>query len=110
MVTCSGIRAIGNWHSSLKELSLSKCRLMSDECLSFTVQAHTELRKLDTTFCRHITYASMDYITRSCPMLTSLRMESCTLVSRDAFLLIGRCQFLVEIDVADTDIDDEGLF
>lgn len=43
-------------------------------------------------------------------MLTSLRMESCTLVSRDAFLLIGRCQFLVEIDVADTDIDDEGLF
>ncbi|KAK4274877.1 hypothetical protein QN277_018043 [Acacia crassicarpa] len=109
MVRCSGIRAIGNWHSSLKELSLSKCRLMSDECLSFTVQAHKELRKLDITFCRNITYASVDYITRSCPMLTSLRMESCTLVSRDAFLLIGRCQFLVEIDVADTDIDDEGL-
>lgn len=48
-------------------------------------------------------------ITGSCPMLTSLRMESCSLVSRDAFLLIGRCQFLEDVDVTDTEIDDEGF-
>ncbi|XP_028768948.1 F-box/LRR-repeat protein 3 isoform X2 [Neltuma alba] len=109
LVRCSGIMAIGYWHSSLRELSLSKCRLVTDECLSFTVQTHRDLRKLDITCCRNITDASMDHITSSCPMLTSLKLESCTLVSRDAFLLIGRCQFLKEIDVTDTDIDDEGL-
>lgn len=82
---------------------------MTDECLSLTVQTHKELRKLDITGCGNITYDSMDNITSSCPMLVSLRMESCTLVSRDAFLLIGRCQFLKKIDVTDTDIDDEGF-
>lgn len=37
-------------------------------------------------------------------------MESCTLVSKDAFLLIGqRFQFLEELDVTDNEIDDEGF-
>ncbi|KAF7816191.1 F-box/LRR-repeat protein 3-like isoform X1 [Senna tora] len=109
LIRGSGVKAVGNWNSSLKELSLSKCKLVTDECLSFTVQTHKELRKLDITCCHNITYASMYSITSSCPMLTSLRMESCTLVTTDAFLLIGRCQFLEEIDVTDTEIDDAGL-
>lgn len=109
-VRTSGIKAIGNWLASLKELSLSKCLGVTDECLSFLVQAHKELRKLDITCCRKITYASIDSITNSCTSLTSLRMESCSLVSKDAFVLIGqRCRFLEELDITDNEIDNEGL-
>lgn len=35
-------------------------------------------------------------------------MESCSLVSREGFLFIGRCQLLEELDVTDTEIDDQG--
>lgn len=110
LVTCSGTKAIGSWCASLRELSLSKCSGVTDECVSFLVQAHRKLLKLDITCCRKITSASIDCITKSCQSLTSLRMESCSLVSKDAFLLIGqRCQFLEELDVTDNEIDDEGL-
>ncbi|KAF5446625.1 hypothetical protein F2P56_032235 [Juglans regia] len=109
-VTTSGIKAIGSWLASLEELSLSKCSGVSDESLSFLVQTHKELRKLDITCCRKITYASIDSITNSCTSLASLRMESCSFISKDAFTLIGRCcQFLEELDVTDNEIDDEGL-
>lgn len=109
-VTTSGLKAIGNWLASLKELSLSKCKGVTDECLSFLVQTHKELGKLDITCCRKITYASIDSITNSCTSLTSLRMESCSLVSKDAFVLIGqRCRFLKELDVTDNEIDSEGF-
>lgn len=111
LVTCSATKAIGSWCASLTELSLSKCSGVTDECVSFLVQSHRELLKLDITCCRKITYASIDCITRSCTSLTSLRMESCSLVSEDAFLLIGqRCQFLEELDVTDNEINNEGLF
>ncbi|KAF3454840.1 hypothetical protein FNV43_RR05288 [Rhamnella rubrinervis] len=110
LVTCSGIRAIGNWRASLKELSLSKCTGVTDEGLSFLVQTHKELRKLDVTCCSKITYASIDSITISCTSLTSLRMESCSSVSKDAFVFIGqRCQLLEELDVTDNEIDNDGL-
>jgi len=37
-------------------------------------------------------------------------MESCTLVPREAFVLIGqRCHLLEELDLTDNEIDDEGL-
>ncbi|KAK7276082.1 hypothetical protein RIF29_17214 [Crotalaria pallida] len=107
--TCSGLKAIGNSCASLRELSLSKCVAVTDECLSFLVQTHTSLDKVDITCCRKITHASIESITRSCSRLTSLRMESCSSVSREAFSFIGRCQFLEELDVTDTEIDDEGL-
>ncbi|PRQ34684.1 putative leucine-rich repeat domain, L domain-containing protein [Rosa chinensis] len=110
LVTCSGTKAIGSWCASLRELSLSKCTGVTDECLSFLVQAHRQLLKLDIVCCRKITSVAIDCITKSCTFLTSLRMESCSLVSKDAFLLIGqRCQFLEELDVTDNEIDDEGL-
>ncbi|RVW56921.1 F-box/LRR-repeat protein 3 [Vitis vinifera] len=78
IVTCSGMKAIGNWCASLKELSLSKCSGVTDEGLSLIVQGHQELRKLDITCCRKITQASINSITNSCTCLTSLRMESCS--------------------------------
>lgn len=110
LVSCSGIKTIGNWRATLTELSLSKCTGVTDESLSFLVQTHKELRKLDITCCRKITYASIDSITSSCKSLASLRMESCSLVSKDAFVLIGqRCQLLEELDVTDNEIDDEGF-
>ncbi|XP_021826436.1 F-box/LRR-repeat protein 3 [Prunus avium] len=109
-VTYAGLKAIGNWCASLRELSLSKCAEVTDESLSSLLTKHKDLRKLDITCCRKITYASIDHITNSCTALTSLRMESCTLVPREAFVLIGqRCQFLEEIDITDNEVDDEGL-
>ncbi|KAI6670900.1 hypothetical protein NL676_005785 [Syzygium grande] len=110
MVTCSGMKAMVNCTTCLKELSLSKCLGVTDDCLSFLGQTQRELRKLDITCCRKITYASINSITSSFSFLCSLRMELCTLVSRDAYLLIGwRCQNLEELDLTDNNIDDEVL-
>ncbi|CAN4077016.1 unnamed protein product [Withania somnifera] len=109
-VTCSGLKAIGNWCVSLKELSLSKCLGVTDEGLCSLVTKHKDLRKLDITCCRKITQVSISHITNSCVSLTSLRMESCTLIPREAFVLIGQgCQYLEELDLTDNEIDDEGL-
>ncbi|KAM1353337.1 hypothetical protein FF1_033036 [Malus domestica] len=110
LVTCAGLKSIGNWCVSLRELSLSKCVEVTDEGLSSILKKHKDLRKLDITCCRKITYASIAQISESCTALTSLKMESCTLVPREAFVLIGqRCQTLEEIDITDNEVDDEGL-
>ncbi|KAL3536581.1 hypothetical protein ACH5RR_005042 [Cinchona calisaya] len=109
-VTCSGLKAIGNWCVSLRELSLSKCLGVTDEGLSSLVMKHGNLRKLDITCCRKITHVAIANITNSCTSLTSLRMESCNLVSAEAFVLIGhRCHFIEELDLTDNEINDEGL-
>ncbi|EYU41974.1 hypothetical protein ABFS82_10G008600 [Erythranthe guttata] len=109
-VTCSGLKAIGNWCVSLRELSLSKCVGVTDEGLSFLVTKHKELRKLDVTCCRKISHVSLAHITNSCTSLISLKMESCSSISAEAFVFIGqRCHFLEELDLTDNEIDDEGL-
>ena len=36
-------------------------------------------------------------------------MELCTQVPREAFVLIGRCHSLEELDLRDNEIGDEGL-
>ena len=108
-VSCSGLKAIGNWRVSLRELSLSKCPGVTDEGLSSLLKKHRDLRKLDITCCHRITDITIAHITNSCSSLTSLRMESCSLVSAEAFVLIGqRCHFLEELDLTDNEINDEG--
>lgn len=110
LVTCEGLKAIGVGCVSLRELSLSKCSGVTDEGLSFVVTKHRELKKLDITCCRKLTDVSVAHISNSCTGLTSLKMETCTLVSREAFVLIGRrCHFLEELDLTDNEIDDEGF-
>ncbi|KAJ0027741.1 hypothetical protein Pint_34981 [Pistacia integerrima] len=110
VVTCAGLKAMGNWCVSLKELSLSKCLGVTDEGLSSVVTKHRNLKKLDITCCRKITDVSIAQITSSCTTLSSFKMESCTLVPREAFVLIGqRCHSLEELDLTDNEIDDEGL-
>ncbi|KAK1398137.1 F-box/LRR-repeat protein 3 [Heracleum sosnowskyi] len=109
-VTCCGLKAIGNWCASLKELSLSKCMGVTDDGLSSLVTTHKDLKKLDITCCRKITHKSIVQITKYCSSLISLRMESCTLVPRESFVLIGQhCHFLEELDLTDNEVDDEGL-
>ncbi|KAL4296826.1 hypothetical protein GQ457_12G030290 [Hibiscus cannabinus] len=110
IITWSGIKAMASLDAPFKELSFSKCLGLTDDGLSFLVQSQKDLRKLDITCCRKITYNSIDSVTSSCTSLTSLRMESCSLVPKEAFVLIGeRCPFLEELDVTDNEIDDEGL-
>ncbi|KAF5747652.1 putative F-box protein atfbl3 [Tripterygium wilfordii] len=110
VVTCDVLKAIGSFPMSLRELSLSKCSGITDDGLSFLIKKHEDLRKLHITCCRKITYIAIAHITSSCANLVSLRMESCTMVPREAYVLIGeRCRFLEELDVTDNEIDDEGL-
>ncbi|XP_010264511.1 PREDICTED: F-box/LRR-repeat protein 3-like isoform X2 [Nelumbo nucifera] len=110
MVTCTGLQAIGNCCASLRELSLSKCPGVTDEGLSSLLLKHKQLRKLDITCCRKITHVSIANITTSCTSLISLRMESCSLIPKEAFVSIGECcHLLEELDLTDNKIDDEGL-
>nr|GMD64328.1 F-box/LRR-repeat protein 3-like isoform X2 [Ipomoea batatas] len=109
-VTCSGMESIADWVPSLRDLSLCKCTGVTDKNLSCIIQKHGQLQKLDITCCRKITCASIESITESCTSLVSLRMESCSLVSKEAFVLIGqRCRSLEDLDITDNDISDEGL-
>lgn len=110
MVTTSGLKAIGNCCLSLTGLSLSKCSGVTDDGLSFLVTKHKQLKRLDITCCRKITDVSIAHITSLCAGLTSLRMESCSHVPKEAFVLIGqRCHALEELDLTDNEVDDEGL-
>ncbi|KAG9151164.1 hypothetical protein Leryth_002733 [Lithospermum erythrorhizon] len=109
-VTSSGMKSISECCTSLEELSLCKCAGVTDEGLSAIVQKQNGLQKLDITCCHKITFAAIDNLTKTCYAITSLRMESCSLVLGEAFQLIGeRCHNLVELDVTDNKINDEGL-
>lgn len=105
----SGLKAVANSCSSLRELSFCKCLGVTDEDLSLISKKNKDLQKLDITCCREITALSIANITRSCPSLRSLKMESCSLVAREAFPWIGEhCRFLEELDLTDNELDDEG--
>lgn len=104
------MKAIADYCESLKELSFRKCNGVTDEGLSCIARKHGQLRKLDITCCQEITDASIESITTSCAYLTSFRMENCSMVSKEAFVLIGkRCQSLEDIDFTETEINDEGF-
>ncbi|OMO84945.1 Leucine-rich repeat, cysteine-containing subtype [Corchorus capsularis] len=103
VITYDGLKNIGNWCASLRELSLSKCSGVTDEGLSSVVAKHKDLRKLDITCCRKITDVSIAQITYSCTSLTSLRMESC-------LKSISRCSKLASLKLGIClNITDEGL-
>ncbi|KAK1629403.1 hypothetical protein QYE76_003718 [Lolium multiflorum] len=105
-----GLKYIGISCASLRELSLSKCSGLTDTDLSFVVSRLKSLLKLDITCNRNITDASLAAITSSCPSLISLKMESCSHVSSEGLRMIGkRCSQLEELDITDSDLDDEGL-
>ncbi|KAK9093519.1 hypothetical protein Syun_028430 [Stephania yunnanensis] len=110
VVDHSGLEAIGNCCILLRKLSLNKCRGVTDEGLSFLATKLKELRKLNISRRRKITEISVDNVTRSCTFLTSLKMKSCYLISKEAFTLIGeRCQHLKKLDLTDTEVDDAGF-
>lgn len=107
-MTTAGLKAIGDWCITLQELSLSKCSGLTDEGLSELLTKLKGLKKLDITCCRQITQFSMARIT-SCSQLTSLRMESCSSISKEAFTSLGlNCTSLEELDVTDNEIDNAG--
>ena len=106
-----GLKAIGTSCVSIKELNLSKCSGVTDMELSFAVSRLKNLLKLDITCCRNITNVSLAAITSSCTYLVSLKMESCSRVSSESLRLIGKCcPQLEELDLTDTDLDDEGIY
>ncbi|KAF7071755.1 hypothetical protein CFC21_077008, partial [Triticum aestivum] len=109
-IMADGLKYIGISCVSLRELSLSKCSGVTDTDLSFVVSRLKNLLKLDITCNRNITDVSLAAITSSCPSLISLRMESCSHFSSEGLRLIGkRCCHLEELDITDSDLDDEGL-
>jgi F-box and leucine-rich repeat protein 2/20 len=79
-----------------------------DTELCFAVLKLKNLVKLDITCCRNITDVSLAAFTSSCTSLESLRMESYSRVSSGALQLIGKnCSQLEELDLIDTDLEDE---
>ncbi|KAJ4719119.1 F-box/LRR-repeat 3-like protein [Melia azedarach] len=116
-VSCSGIKAIGHWHASLKELSLSKCSGVTDEELSFVVQSHKQLRNLVSKEafvligqrCQYleeldITDNEVDdeglkSISR-CFKLQSLKLGICSNITDDGLKHVGSgCSKLKELDL-----------
>ncbi|KAK4407735.1 F-box/LRR-repeat protein 3 [Sesamum angolense] len=109
-VSCAALKAIADCCESLKELSLCKCKGVTDEGLSYIARKHRQLRKLDMTCCPEITDAAIASITTSCNYITSFRMEACVMVQNEGFVLIGQhCPSLEDIDITENVIDDEGL-
>ncbi|KAL8144107.1 hypothetical protein V2J09_017139, partial [Rumex salicifolius] len=103
LVTFSSLEAI-------RDKPEQVCTGVTDEGICSLVNKHTELRKLDLTYCQDITSISINCVTDSCRSLTSLKMESCDIVMSDTFCFIGhRCYFLEELDVTFTDVNDAGL-
>ena len=107
--SASGLTALENSCSSLRDLSLCKCADVSDEDLTIVSEKNKNLEKLDITCCHKITAVSIANITRSCSFLRCLKMESCSLVPREAYVWIGeRCHLLEELDLTDNELDNEG--
>uniref|UniRef100_A0ACD5YHR8 Uncharacterized protein n=1 Tax=Avena sativa TaxID=4498 RepID=A0ACD5YHR8_AVESA len=105
-----GVKYIGISCVALRELSLSKCSGVTDTDLSCAVSRLKNLLKLDITCNRNITDVSLAAIASSCPSLISLKMESCSHVSSEGLRMIGKCcRHLEELDITDSDLDDEGL-
>ncbi|KAF3787392.1 F-box/LRR-repeat protein 3 [Nymphaea thermarum] len=108
-VTCSGLKGIGECCTSLRELSLCKCKGVTDDGLCSLLAKHKELKKLDITCCRKITCLSVVAIAK-CKQLSSLKMESCSSVSKESFKLIGeQLHLLEELDFTENEFNDEGL-
>ncbi|KAH7510568.1 hypothetical protein FEM48_ZijujUnG0111700 [Ziziphus jujuba var. spinosa] len=111
---------------SLKKLDMSSCQNISYVGLSSLSGAGETLQELTLAYVSPVTLAFANSL-KKLPMLQTLKldgclvtsaglkaignwMESCTLVPREAFVLIGqRCHSLEEIDLTDNEVDDEGL-
>ncbi|XVE79869.1 hypothetical protein DITRI_Ditri14bG0091700 [Diplodiscus trichospermus] len=104
VVTWSGIKAMASLHASIKELSFSKCLGVTDEGLSFLVQSHKELRKLDITCCR------LKSVSR-CLKLSILKLGICSNISDEGLSNVGSCcSVLKELDLyRSVAINDAGI-
>ncbi|XP_025827453.1 F-box/LRR-repeat protein 3-like isoform X3 [Panicum hallii] len=126
-VTDVGVSSMVKSTPNLLELDLSYCCPQVTPSMGRSLQTITKLRILKLEGCkfmadglkaigsscvsiRDITDVSVAAITSSCTSLISLRMESCSHVSSGALQLIGKnCSHLEELDLTDSDLDDEGL-
>ncbi|KAL3695433.1 hypothetical protein R1sor_009509 [Riccia sorocarpa] len=94
----------------LRELSLSKCRGVTDEGLYAVIKGCSNLERLDLTCCHAITDKSMWVIARFCKKLRSLNMESCSLVTEQGISLIGlHCPLLEELNLTECNVNDQCL-
>ena len=101
---------IGKFFKNLKELSLSKCKGVTDVGLSATVAGCTRLSSIDLTCCHGVTDVGLSFIANFCKDLITLKMEACSQVTEQGFSKLSSCQYLEELDLTDTNLDDEGKF
>ncbi|XWS67315.1 hypothetical protein CRYUN_Cryun05aG0276800 [Craigia yunnanensis] len=118
---------------SLKSLDMSTCRSISHNGLSSLISGAEGLQQLTlahgssvTSFADCLKKLSLlqsvkldgcmityDWVENHWKLVcvakgAELKMESCTLVSREAFVLIGqRCHLLEELDLTDNEIDEK---
>ncbi|KAM2126998.1 hypothetical protein ACFX1R_006953 [Malus domestica] len=113
-----GLSSLTNGAEHLKQLVLAYGPAVTTD-LGKCLLNYSRLKSIRLDGCL-VTCSATKAIGSWCASLTELslskcsgvtdEMESCSLVSEDAFLLIGqRCQFLEELDVTDNEINNEGL-
>ncbi|EFJ37627.1 hypothetical protein SELMODRAFT_437235 [Selaginella moellendorffii] len=106
----NGLPFIARGCKQLKELSLSKCRGVTDRGIAAVAQGCTALHKLNLTCCRELTDASLCRISKDCKGLESLKMESCSLITEDGLCGLGEgCPRLEELDFTECNMSDTGL-
>ncbi|KAJ6798604.1 uncharacterized protein M6B38_275040 [Iris pallida] len=109
-VSASCLQIIGLNCKQLVEISLSKCRGVTDEGMSGLVSSCTDLNMIDLTCCHLLTDNSLLAIGNHCKKLRCLRMESCALISDKGLDQIStNCSSLKEIDLTDCSINDSAL-
>ncbi|EFJ31715.1 hypothetical protein SELMODRAFT_87311 [Selaginella moellendorffii] len=105
-----GLRFVGSCCLQLSDLSLSKCRGVTDSGMASIFHGCKNLRKLDLTCCLDLTEITAYNIARSSAGLVSLKIEACRILTENNIpLLMERCSCLEELDVTDCNIDDAGL-
>lgn len=109
-VGAADLSSVGVGCKSVKELSLSKCRGVTDTGLCAALAGCRGLGKLDLTCCQELTNLALFSIARFCTGLVSLKMESCCRVTEEGFSALGdACHLLEELDFTDSNLNDTGL-
>ncbi|KAJ7553334.1 hypothetical protein O6H91_06G093900 [Diphasiastrum complanatum] len=105
-----GLLFIGRGCKRLTELSLSKCRGVSDLGVAAVASGCTGLYKVDLTCCRNLSDVALASLAISCKGLIALKMEGCNLITEKSLALLGEgCPSLEELDFTDSSINDSGL-
>lgn len=108
-VSAASLKTIGLNCKNLVEISLSKCRGVTDEGICELVSNCVDLMTIDLTCCGLISDKALSAISTNCKKLQCLWLESCSLVTEHGLDQIATsCTGLKKIDLTDCTVNDAG--